>query len=429
MNLLHASATYWPFIGGAETYLRVVSERLVHDGHNVTVATTDAGEVEAFWNPRKIHLERQTDLHNGVAVCRARIHHTLLSPLSFYVYRRAAVELSNLPGSRFLLHSTAHLMPWVPGYSQLLEQLPGPFDLVHGVNIALEWPLIAAWRFARRNALPFVATPFVHTGEPGSRYVIRNYTMPHQLEALRDAGAVVVQTETERDCLARFGVDPHKLHVLGMGVDLAACDGGDRARFRARHALDRPDEPVVLFMGVLTKDKGVIHLVEAMRALWARGIVARLVLAGESVQEFEDYWKTLPDAVTRLVLRTGVISGKEKWDAFAAADVFALPSRVDSFGIVLLEAWACQLPVIGASAGGIPGVIDDGRDGLLVGYGDVPAMVDVLHRLLGDESLRRSLGIAGRKKVAARYTWDLIYRKLQQVYSDVLAIQGRGHHA
>ena len=420
MNILYASATYAPFLGGAETYLRAMTSRMVAANHCVWAATTDAAEVEAFWNPRKRTVAALSETIAGVQVRRARIRHTPFSPLSFYVYRRVAVELSRLPGAALFLRPLAHFMPWAPGYGRLLNQIQQPFDLVHGINIALEWPLIAAWRYARHRRLPFVATPFVHVGEPGSSLVARNYTMPHQIEALAGADAVIVQTRIEGDHLLGFGLDPQRIHVAGMGIDPQDYHSGDSAHFRARYGIPA-QEPIALFMGVITRDKGIVHLVQAMRSLWDQGGSAWLVIAGNPTEEFESFWAGLPASVTRRIIRTGVVTGADKQDAFAAADIFVLPSRIDSFGIVILEAWAYGLPVVGARAGGIPSVIDEGQDGYIAPYGDVPALAQLIDKLLRDASLRRELGSRGKAKMLGRYTWDLIFQQHQRIYQSVLS--------
>ena len=87
---------------------------------------------------------------------------------------------------------------------------------------------------------------------------------------------------------------------------------------------------------------------------------------------FEGVYGELPEAHRVRTRRLGPVRGQLKQDMLAATDLFVLPSRVDSFGIVYLEAWAYGLPVIGCRAGGVPDVIDDGQDGLLVNYGDEP---------------------------------------------------------
>jgi glycosyltransferase involved in cell wall biosynthesis len=104
----------------------------------------------------------------------------------------------------------------------------------------------------------------------------------------------------------------------------------------------------------------------------------------------------------------------------AATDLFAMPSRIDSFGIVYLEAWAYGVPVIGCRAGGVPDVIEDGQDGVLVGYGDETGLAMAIEGLLADPQRCRAMGQRGRAKVEAHYTWDQIYDGLAAVYRELV---------
>jgi glycosyltransferase involved in cell wall biosynthesis len=336
--------------------------------------------------------------------------------------RRLATDLARLPfDTRTILDRLAPLMPRVPRLTQTLDGLPPGFDLVHGINISLEWPLIAGWRFARARGLPFVATPFVHVGQ---RTVQRFYTMPHQLAVLRDADRVFVQTGIEEEELVRLGVPGQHIVRLGMGVDLDEVRGGDRDRFRARHGVRGP---VVTFMGAITDDKGAVHLLRAMQQLWQGGSDATLVIAGQPIvpSTFEGVFDKLPADHQVRTRRLGPVSGQPKQDMLAATDVFALPSQVDSFGIVYLEAWSYGLPVIGCQAGGVPDVIADGQDGLLVDFGDVGGLAAAIERLLADTDHRQAMGRRGRAKVERRYTWDHTYRILSTTYQEIACASHR----
>ncbi len=393
-----------------------MSERLARDGHDLVVAATDASGVQSFWDPRQPRLPDRDTVLNGVRVIRSPVSHLPVSPWSFYLLRRLATDLSRLPfNTRPFLDRLAPLMPGVPALEQALEQIQPGFDLVHGMNIALEWPLIAGWRYARRHGLPFVATPFLHAGGPK---VQRFYTMPHQLAALRDADRVIVQTGIEGQILSGLGVSQERIVRLGMGVDLSETQSGDGARFRTQHGIDGP---VVAFMGVLTDDKGIVHLLRAMQRLWDKGSSATLVIAGRPMvpSTFERAYAGLPEDQRLRTRRLGVVGGQLKQDMLAAADLFAMPSRIDSFGIVYLEAWAYGVPVIGCHAGGVPDVIEDGRDGVLVDYGDEAGLAVAIEGLLADPERRRAMGLRGRTKVESHYTWDRIYGGLAAVYQEL----------
>jgi len=104
--------------------------------------------------------------------------------------------------------------------------------------------------------------------------------------------------------------------------------------------------------------------------------------------------------------------------------MLVLPSRVDAFGMVFLEAWAHGKPVIGARAGGIPGLIDDGVDGLLVPWGDAEALAQGVRDLLSDPSLAEQLGAAGRRKTSCHYTWEAVGAQVNRIYEQMVV--GRG---
>ncbi|HLF22996.1 MAG TPA: glycosyltransferase family 4 protein, partial [Burkholderiales bacterium] len=98
--------------------------------------------------------------------------------------------------------------------------------------------------------------------------------------------------------------------------------------------------------------------------------------------------------------------------------VLVLPSEYETFGIVLLEAMAAGVPIVASRAGGIPEVVDDGGEGILVEPNDSRALASALHRLLEDKSLRMEMGLAGRLK-ARRYDWARVVERVEQVYEQL----------
>ncbi len=257
----------------------------------------------------------------------------------------------------------------------------------------------------------------MHLGAPDDRRIVRYYSMPHQIALLHNADATIVQTPQEREFLVARGLSAARLHQIGVGVDVAAVTGGDAARARAAFDLRGS---VVYFSGTAAADKGTYDLVASMRLLWQEGREATLVLTGPMLSHARAFLEHLPEAERGHIRALGFVAKETQADVLAAADLLALPSRTDSFGIVFLDAWANGKPVIGADAGGIPGVIADGIDGLLVPFGDVPALAGALRRLLDDPALRHRLGAAGRRKVEERYTWDHIVAAVANVYDALL---------
>jgi glycosyltransferase involved in cell wall biosynthesis len=146
-----------------------------------------------------------------------------------------------------------------------------------------------------------------------------------------------------------------------------------------------------------------------------------LALAGPSLSTFERWYTRLDDAERAGTRLLGVISPEEKRDLFDAADVVALPSRTESFGIVFVEAWANRKPVIAADAGAVPELVRDGENGLLVPFGDVPSLADAIARLLDDRQLAQALGERGYELAMRDYTWAAVHERVKQAFEIALA--------
>src|SRR5262249_39473929 len=197
---------------------------------------------------------------------------------------------------------------------------------------------------------------------------------------------VFVQTCLERDAVLRFSVPHDRVVLQGLGVDPADCTGGDRGAARAAWGVG-PVEVVVGHLANNSPEKGTVDLLRAAERAWAAGHRFRVALAGPEMPAFRTFWDRFAhqDRVTRL----GVLTEEQKRDFFAGIDVFALPSRSDSFGLVLLESWANAKPNLVYRAGGPAELVRDGLDGLHAKSGDVAELAVQLARLVADCELRR----------------------------------------
>jgi glycosyltransferase involved in cell wall biosynthesis len=416
MHFLHVAQLYYPVASGAGRYFREVGERLAAEGHHVTVLATDAYDLEYMWAPGKRRVEQAEEIYHGVRIIRFPIRRIPGPPIVYPILRRLMVEISRVPGTARLLGRMAMLTPQLPDMRRFFQHEAGPFNLIHATNITLDFAILPAFDFARARGIPFVMTPFVHLGAPGDRAILRYYSMRHQIDLLRRSDRVIVMTGLEADALAARGVQRERMRRVGVGVNPAEIGGGDGERFRVDQHVEGP---LVLYIGALAYDKGAIHAIEAMQQLWASGQNATLALIGAPLAHFTQFYERLPAADKARIRLLPYAPDHVKHDALAAADLFAMPSRTDTFGIAYLEAWCYGLPVVGARAGGVPDVIDDGCDGLLVPFGDVPALAGAVGRLLRDRDMARRLGAAGREKVLSHLTWDQIYAQVRAVYHEL----------
>jgi glycosyltransferase involved in cell wall biosynthesis len=285
------------------------------------------------------------------------------------------------------------------------------------MNISSEAFFETGQRLARQRGIPFVAYSITHFGagtRPGQDAVGRFHTMRHQTALVRSSDALVAQTATEQAFYAERGMPAANIRVVGPAVNPDEILGG-----KARRFLDRLDlqAPVVAYLGAMARDKGAVQVVEAVRRLWHAGRAVELVLAGAVLSPFASYLDQMPAEDRGRIRLLGPIDEAEKRDLLAAADIVAMPSRTDSFGIVYLEAWLYRKPVIGAQAWGVSDVIEDGVDGRLVPFGDPSALADALSELLDRPAVGAEMGARGEAKVYRHHTWDLKYEAVRDLYA------------
>jgi glycosyltransferase involved in cell wall biosynthesis len=319
--------------------------------------------------------------------------------------RRLLVELGRLRCPVNLMRWLSALTPRTPQLTDWIITNSADIDVIHVTNVTLDGLIHPVIDAAERAGIPVIATPFIHLGEATDASLVRYYEMPQQLDILHRSRAVFVMTARERRFVVGHGVSDALVHVVGAGVTPTEVIGGNGASFRDRHQVSGP---IILQIGAMARDKGTLTTIDAMRVLWQKGSDASLVLIGAPLEHFVTAFAALPNDIRRRIVLLAHASDDDKRDALAAAALLVLPSRTDSFGIVFLEAWCNQLAVIGADAGGIPDVIADGVDGLLVPFDDRQRLATAIESLLADPARAHQYATAGMEKVARLYTWDAI---------------------
>ena len=417
MRIAWFTHRYFPIIGGAENYGRAIVRRFVDDGHHVDVFTSDARDLWYFTDRSRPRLDGPETIDvDGANVRRFRVRH-------WFGQRYAGRLLSYLPRWSTQCRYES-FMPIIPG----LDRVHGKYDAVFGVGFPYTIFSHAAWKTAKRSGTPLILTPFLHLATPGDK-VNRAYTRPHQARLLRESDCVVVQTNLEADAVAEWGVERSRILVLGMAVDHGAVTGGAKFSLRDRLAIPR-HRRTVGHLATLDPNKGSTDLVKAITKLnETRGNEPiGLILAGPSSPEFETFAADLPKDVARWLTRLGPLALEDRAEFFAAIDVFAMPSRTDSYGIVFLEAWANGLPVVAAEAGGVSEVIRHNLDGLLVPFGDISKLSEAIGGLIDDPNAARTLGTQGRDRIASGYSWDDRYKTLLDRSLGAISGQTRADH-
>jgi alpha-maltose-1-phosphate synthase len=311
-------------------------------------------------------------------------------------------------------------------------------DVVHCHTWYSHWGGILA---KLNYGLPLVLT--VHSLEPlrpwkreqlGGGY---DFTCWLERTALEMADAVIaVSQETRRDVERAFNIPDDRLHVIYNGIDLE-----EYHPVSTKNALKRlgvnPVEPYVLFVGRITRQKGIIHLVNAIKHL-KPGFQVVLCAGAPDTPEIATEMKAAVAAAQRS--RPGVIwieemvDNRSKIELYSSAAAFVCPSIYEPFGIINLEAMACGVPVVASSVGGIKEVVVHGETGFLVSVEqmkespfepihperfsrDIAARIN---ELMADPVKRQSMGRAGRRRAEQIFGWPAIARQTADLYESLI---------
>jgi len=254
--------------------------------------------------------------------------------------------------------------------------------------------------------------------------------------ALEMADAIIaVSAETKRDIERLFDVDPARVHVIHNGIDLDEYRRVEATDALVRDGID-PKKPYLLFVGRITRQKGIIHLV---RAIPFMDPDFQIVLCA-GAPDTPEIAKEMKDALTAAQKKRGDIFWIEEMldrpaviELYSHAAVFCCPSIYEPFGIINLEAMACETAVVASAVGGIKEVVVDGETGFLVPVDFVEEtfklanpekfsrdLADRINQLMKDRQLREKFAKAGRKRVEEKFSWSTIAEKTKSLYQTLL---------
>jgi alpha-maltose-1-phosphate synthase len=270
--------------------------------------------------------------------------------------------------------------------------------------------------------IPLVVT--LHSMEPlrpwkadqlGSGYLVSSWIEKTAVEAAHRV--IAVSHKMREDILAHFGADPARVVVIHNGIDPELFK-----RTEGRDALDRLGvrQPYVLFVGRITDQKGIFHLLEAAGRLPA-GVQVVVCASAPDTPEIEERLCRAVAARSNVLWINEMVPVDVVTQLYSHAAVFACPSVYEPFGLINLEAMACQAPVVASAVGGILEVVEDGKTGLLVSPGQPEALAEALNRVLANPELGRRMGQAGRRRVEAHFSWTSIAERTEQVYAEAIA--------
>ena len=253
-------------------------------------------------------------------------------------------------------------------------------------------------------------------------------------QAVRESAALVAASEIElAELRDLYGADPASVHIIPCGVDPNVFRPLRQADAREKLGRDQC-ERIVLFVGRIEQIKGIDVLLRALGLLLGRRPDLRsdvcLLIVGGALDAQDDESETEKIQELRRLVHQHRMEANVNFVGsldqvtlalyYAAADVCAVPSLTESFGLVALESMACGTPVVGTRVGGLQTLIEDGESGLLVPAGDAQALAGAIERVLTDHRLRMHLAHGARDR-AERFTWQSVGEKIAALYDTVLA--------
>jgi starch synthase len=316
-------------------------------------------------------------------------------------------------------------------------------DIVHTHT----WYVAMAGFLAKKlYRIPFVLT--THSLEPlrawKSEQLGSGYAMSSWMErtAILDADAVIAVSQgTKADILRAYPeIDPELIHVIYNGIDLNQYQKTPDTTALLEYGVD-PSQPYVLFVGRITRQKGVTHLVDAIPHLPPRTQVVLCAGAPDTPEiaaEMREKVERARAVNPRVIWIEKMLSKPEMIQLYSNCSVFCCPSVYEPFGIINLEAMACQAPVVASATGGILEVVVDGVTGYLVPFDQDPVTSFPLHpdafsrdlaqklsALLADPDKARRFGEAGRKRVEEKFSWTAIADRTIELYRELIEMQKR----
>ncbi len=299
----------------------------------------------------------------------------------------------------------------------------GSFDLIHITSVFLFASTLGAY-YAKKYKKPFIISPRGSLmGEPIKRkssILKRLYIYLVERHSLK--GSILHFTaEVEREEYKKLNLPMKDSFIIPNGLDFSQFDVVIESNL-FRNKFNIPSEKsVILFLGRISWKKGFDTLIPAFKKISVKNAEALLVVAGV---DDEGYMNKIKEEITRLnledrVIFTGEILGNMKVAAFRESNVFVLPSYSENFGMAVVEAMSCELPVVITDGVGISGDIKNANAGIVI-HKDEDVLADAVLSLLGDVENAKEIGKMGGQFVRAEYAGERMAEKMFREYNKII---------
>ncbi|MEM2439800.1 MAG: glycosyltransferase family 4 protein [Candidatus Bathyarchaeia archaeon] len=384
-----------PIMGGTGSYVHYLSKILASYGNTIYIVTKGTHEEEKR-------------ICKKIWVFRLRTFKTPLLEIILF-YRVSSKKLMDV-GERFKIDIAHVNLPLVPS-----------FAVPQNLGKALVATVHSTWK-GEGEALKHEFFLNLNTNEKvvrGCNRVLRFF----EYRLLKRSDEIIAVSEyTKKELLENYCLNPNKINVIYNGVDVNKFKPPSD-RDKAKRELGLNAGKIILYVGRLYCRKGLPTLLRCIPLVLRKFRNVKFVVSGKGFRGEEERLKALASRlkIEKNVSFIGYFPDEKLPMLYQAADIFVLPSIYENLPFALLEAMATALPVVTTSVGGIPEVIQNGRNGLLSIPLDFHDLADKILYLLENPGFASEIGVSGRKTVKDKFNWQKIVRQVLEVYDRVLA--------
>jgi glycosyltransferase involved in cell wall biosynthesis len=375
MKILQTPVRFYPFTGGVENYVYYLSRELVKSGNQVKVVCANEPDIESKQRVEGIEVERLPYM--------GKIANTNIT--------------TGLPGALS----------------------DGDYDIIH-THIPTPWSADWSAFYSNSKKKPLVVT--YHNdiiGQGLASLVARIYNSVGLNYVLKTAAKIIITQPGYLQSSSHLAKYQDKIEVIPNGVDVE--------KFQPIQASDNEDKSTIFFLSVLDefhKYKGLDYLLEALKIVKNNVPDVKLIVGGKGVLLDHHQEMAASLGLKDNVEFAGFIPDEEIADYYSQASVFVLPSissLQEGFGIVALEALACQTPVVTTDIVGVAHDLKQIKGGIVIPPRDTHKLADAITQILSDAQMQKEMGQRGRKLVQEKYTWKVVASSMEKVYKEILA--------
>jgi len=307
----------------------------------------------------------------------------------------------------------------------VIEKEIGSFDIVHANNIA-DFSLTKKMTKAPRVlTIHHLARSVLNTTRPTYFNRIKNLggetgIVPY-IEKIcinRADKIIAVSNYTKKELILTYNVPPAKIEVIYSGMEQKSFDFTEEEKQETRDRFSICKRPTVMFAGRLEKRKGLSLLLQAFKQVLTK-VDANLIVVGSGYQKpYKELAYSL--GIVNRVIFTGYVDELSLRKLYSICDVFASSSRLEGFGLTLVEAMAAGKPIVATKVGGIPEIVKSGENGILVEVNDSDGLANGICTYLRDKKLAKNVGKRNAEYVKERFGWEKSAKEVERVYRQLV---------